>query len=137
MAMIRLRTLRRRMSLVLVLSLLLAQWATAGYLCPRTLPNADAAAMAEMPDCAGMSPAAMDPAQPQLCKAHCEQGTQSVNVTPSAEPSAAFGLIAVLDWRSCATLPASGRPAAGPGDAFALPPPGTPPIYLVLRVLRD
>lgn len=130
------RSLLRRVAVVTMAALMFSQLATAAYVCPLE-STVDAEAMAAMPDCAGMQAASMDPAQPQLCKAHCEQGTQSVNVTPSAEPSAAFGLIAVLDWRSSATLPASGRPAAGPGDAFALPPPGTPPIYLVLRVLRD
>lgn len=132
-----LRTLRRRLSLALVLSLLLTQWATASYVCPRTTAAVDAATMSEMPDCAGMSHAAMDPERPQLCKAHCERGTQSVNATPSAEPSTAFSLLAVLDWHASASLPTHGRPPVGHHNASALPPPGTPPIYLVLRVLRD
>jgi hypothetical protein len=132
-----LRLLRRRVSLALVLSLLFAQWATASYICPRAAPTAGAAAMSTMADCAGMTPAAMDPEQPQLCKAHCEQGTQSVNATPQPLPATLFTLWAVLDWH---VVPRPGTPAAAgalKADRHAPSPPGQPPIYLTLRVLRD
>lgn len=131
-----LRTLRRRLSLALVLSLLLAQWAMAGYVCPRAATSADGVATAAMPDCAGMSAVAMDPDQPQLCKAHCERGVQNVNATPQPEPATCFSVVAVLDWRDIAALPTQIRPMAREIEAPA-PPPGAPPIYLVLRVLRD
>lgn len=132
-----LRILRRRLSLALVLSLLFAQWATASYACPRGVPVGDAAAMAAMPDCAGMAVAAMDPEQPQLCKAHCEHGLQSVNATPQPEPTTLFSVVAVIDWRAVAALPAPGWLPAHAVDMSASPPPGSPPLYLLLRVLRD
>lgn len=130
------RSLLRRVAVVLAASLLCAQWAIAAYVCPRGGP-ADAAAMTAMSDCPGMPVDAMDPDQPQLCKAHCEQGRQSVNATPQPEPATAFSVFVVLDWRATAALPAPGRPAAWVAEASAQPPPGAPPIYLTLRVLRD
>ena len=132
--------MRRRLSLALVLGLLLAQWAVAGYVCPRAWPAADAADAAEplgMPGCAGMTPWVFDPAQPQLCKAHCEQGGQSVNVTPNPEPATAYSVVAVLDWLPSVSQPAPGVRWAGFDSAAAAPPPGWPPIYLILRALRD
>lgn len=127
----------RRVALVLLWALLSGQWATAAYLCPRSGGEA-ALAMAAMPDCAGMPAEVMDAEQPQLCKAHCEQGHQSVNATPSPEPATSFSVLAVLDWHASAALPAHGRlPCARERRVSAHPPPGTPPIYLTLRVLRD
>ncbi len=133
------RSLLRRLSTALVMALLCAQWATAAYLCPQgnaaALPAA--AEAAAMPDCAGMPATAMDPEQPQLCKAHCEKGTQSVNATPSPEPTPTFSVWAVLDWRAATTLPGSAGATAAVADASAQPPPGAPPIYIALRVLRQ
>jgi hypothetical protein len=133
------RGLLRRLAVGLMLALLLAQWATASYLCPLDARTAaaPAPATAPMPDCHGMSPGtAMDPAQPQLCKAHCEQGTQSVNVTPASEPSPNYGVWLVLDWHLAALPPlhAVGQRAC---SSVAASPPGAPPIYLALRVLRN
>lgn len=95
-----------------------------------------AAAMADMPDCAG-GMASMDPEQPQLCKAHCEAGQQSVNsgawgldALPAIHQSGAW--VGVLDAVMAATLA-----AAMPAALAAGPPPGTPPIYLRLLVLRN
>lgn len=126
----------RRVALVLLCALVSGQWATAAYVCPRSGGEA-AQAMAAMPDCAGMTAEVMDPEQPQLCKAHCEQGAQSVNATPSPEPATSFSVLAVLDWRAGAALPLHGSLPAARERASAQPPPGTPPIYLTLRVLRD
>lgn len=134
------RGLLRRLAAGLMLALLLAQWATASYRCPldaRTGATPAATAAAPMPDCHGMSPgAAMDPDQPQLCKAHCEQGTQSVNVTPVSEPSPHYAVWVVLDWHPAAAsaLHAVGHQAH---SSVAASPPGSPPIYLALRVLRN
>lgn len=127
----------------LVALLLFVQWATASYACPRLDAAAargeaavTAMSMASMPDCAG-DMSAMDPAQPQLCKAHCEAGQQSVN-------SAAAGLdappvlhqggawVGVFDAVQAAALA-----AAMPAALAAGPPPGAPPIYLRLLVLRN
>lgn len=119
----------------LVVLLLLAQWATASYACPRGGAPGAAAAMADMPDC-DMPAGAMDPEQPLLCKAHCGQGTQVVQPGHAAfDLPPAPTLVAVLDWRAQALQPVT--PLAG---AAAHAPPGPPrptPIYLALRVLRN
>jgi hypothetical protein len=130
------RTLRR-CAVGLMLVLLFAQWATASYACPRlTAAGAPAAAGTSMPPCHGTTPhSVMDPDQPQLCKAHCESGSQTAQTSLPGEPSASYSVCAVLDWR-----PTTLRPLAGScGEAFApaAPLPGAPPIYLALRVLRN
>ena len=145
------RTLRRhRRWLVpwLAAALLWAQWLTAAYACPQTRPvQGDAgpaavvsmAAMAPMTACAEHGPAAMDPAQPQLCKAHCEAGQQSVNSQAGALDAppapvlcaALVGVVALAEPACAGTAWADAR-AAGPG-----PPRGTPPLYLSLLVLRN
>ena len=121
----------------LIVALLFAQLATAAYACPReaTAPL-QAPAMAAMPGCDGHPVADMDPSQPQLCKAHCNQGNQTASPFATPDLSTAPLLLAVLDWTG-ATL----APAAAPGRALmafsGAPPPGTPPIYLALLVLRN
>ena len=80
----------------------------------------------------------MDPDRPLLCKAHCEDGLQTVNGSPSqgtASQAPPF-LWAVLDWNVAALtvldvdLPAVGHPAvARPATA--------PPVYLLLHVFRN
>jgi len=124
----------------LVALLLFAQWATAAYACPRlasdATPGTSAIAMASMPDCAGRMPA-MDPEQPQLCKAHCELGQQSVqsgSMVLDAPPAMAHGgaLMGLLHLAESAERAASLSPARGAG-----PPAGTPPLYLFLLVLRN
>jgi hypothetical protein len=133
------RRLRRMLCGWLGVVLLFAQLATAAYACPRSGAGAPTTvAAAHMPGCDGQMPTSMDPVQPQLCKAHCEQGSQTVNAVSVVDLSSAPLLVAVLDWspRSQArTLPAIGRryPAALAGA----PPPGSPPLYLALLVLRN
>lgn len=122
----------------LVALLLFTQWATAAYACPQLAPAAAQAAteMAAMPDCSGM-PAAMDPEQPQLCKAHCEAGSSSLNSqpgTPDAPPAMALAaaLVGVLDVAQAAQ-----RAACMPAAVADGPPSGAPPLYLSLLVLRN
>lgn len=138
-----LRRHRGWLSRSLVALLLFVQWATASYACPRLDPTAvggeaamTAAAMADVPGCAG-GMTGMDPEQPQLCKAHCEAGQQSVNsgaagldAPPALHQSGAW--VGVLDGVQAAALA-----AAMPAALAAGPPPGTPPIYLRLLVLRN
>ena len=92
--------------------------------------------MASMPGCDGHMGGELDEGQPQLCKAHCDQGNQTSSPFASPDLSTAPLLLAVLDWTS-ATL----APAAAPRRALmafsGAPPPGTPPIYLALLVLRN
>jgi hypothetical protein len=130
------RTLRR-FAVWVVLGLLMSQWATASYACPR-MGAADAAPsmMQAMPGCDGSMPGAMDPDQPQLCKAHCEQGAQSVNLAPAGEPSPSYSLWAVLDWQLSGLQPVH-VPRHRAHVSLAASPPGSPPIYLALRVLRN
>ena len=142
------RRQRRWLSAWLFVVLLFTQIATAAYACPQVVAGVLtatpagpglAAAMADMPGCDGnMASTAMDPDQPQLCKAHCEQGTQTVNPAPSAWPDdqPTPALLAVLDWRPAAVAPLSPSRRAGltpPGAS----PPGAPPLYLSLLVLRN
>lgn len=116
--------------------LLFVQFATAAYACPREATDSPAAAMADMPGCEGALPGTMDPGQPQLCKAHCERGSQTVNALSAIDLPAATLMLAVLDWspRSLLAAPASSRRGQVPSGAA---PPGSPPLYLTLLVLRD
>lgn len=137
------RPLRRHRSWLsgwLVALLLFAQWATAAYACPQLAGGAPqnnaAMAMAAMPDCTGGMPA-MDPEQPQLCKAHCDAGQQSVqsgSTALDAPPTMAHGgaLMRVLRLDDATERAAPLPPTRGAG-----PPAGTPPLYLALLVLRN
>lgn len=115
--------------------LLFTQLATAAYACPAAAAAA-VPAMADMPGCDGRMTRPQDPDQPLLCQAHCQQGALTVQATPAADAAPTPVLLAVLDWALVDWLPA--QPAARasalvPGAA----PPGTPPRYLVLLVLRN
>jgi hypothetical protein len=128
----------RRLAAWLVLALLFAQWATASYACPQVVETAaGAVAMPDMPDCHGKAPgAALDPDQPLLCKAHCDREAQTVNDSPTPQPSPRLVLWAVLDWNLPALQPArAGKPVE---DRSAHPSTAaSPPLYLRLLVLRN
>ncbi len=118
--------------------MLLVQLVTAAYACPRSEDRSDTAALAAelMHECDGDMHGAMDPEQPQLCKAHCDQGTQSVNLQASPEFHASPAALPVLLW----VLPL----LAEPPSVMALskaptegPPRGSPPLYLSLLSLRN
>lgn len=118
--------------------LLFAQLATSAYACP-TIAAATPTPVAamSMPGCDGNMPGAMDPDQPQLCQVHCSQGSQTVQSAPSADaPQAPAVLLVILDWTHSTLAPArcAVRPAA---VATGASPPGSPPIYLSLLVLRN
>jgi hypothetical protein len=128
----------RRAALWLTMALLLSQWAIASYACPRAAADGAAAVtMPDMPGCDGTMPrAAMDPDQPQLCKAHCESPSQSAQPPVSYEPSPSYSLWAVLDWHAVVLQTEHGM--VGASLAASSPPPaGAPPIYLSFRVLRN
>lgn len=134
------RKFKRWVSGGVAMLLLFMQLATAAYACPAELQALRAAeempAMAAMPGCDGDMPRAMDAEQPQLCKAHCQQGEQVVGVAAVGDWTPAPLLLAVIDWRQAAQAdfpPARPTSAASPGAA----PPGSPPIYLSLLVLRN
>ena len=129
---------RRWLSGWLIVVLLFTQLATSAYACPTMAAPASApAAMPEMPGCEGNMPAAMDPEQPQLCQAHCSQDSLTVQSAPSADvqPAPAV-LLATLDWAQTALAPAQSADRPAP-VATGAPPPGSPPIYLALLVLRN
>jgi hypothetical protein len=129
---------QRRLCSWIVVALLFMQLAVAAYACPRGVPSGEAVTpMPAMPDCAGGSMAAIDPDQPLLCKAHCDQGTQAVIAVPVADAPSAPVLVAILDWSYGATLERA--PPARRHDRLCAgaPPPGSPPLYLSLLVLRN
>ena len=135
------RPLRRWLSGWLIVQLLFMQLATAAYACPQLGPPlAVNAAMSElMPGCNG-DMAAMDSDQPQLCKPHCQAGQQSVNSSVGAAsaldapPALAFGALWADSFESATSAAsANGRPES----LAAGPPAGTPPLYLLLHVLRN
>jgi len=121
----------------LIAVLLLTQLATSAYACPANVGAVSSAAvMADMPGCDGNMPAAMDPDHPQLCQAHCQQGSQAMPHAPALDAPSLPLLLAVLDWTHDLLLPAlpTARTAAvSPGAS----PPGSPPLYLSLLVLRN
>lgn len=137
------RRFERWLSGGLVLLLLFMQLATAAYACPaelQALRNAAAMqamqAMPAMADCDANMPRDMDAGQPQLCKAHCQQGEQVLGVTAMGDWTPWPLLLAVIDWRPTlqAALPPA-RACSGPPPGAV--PPGSPPIYLSLLVLRN
>jgi hypothetical protein len=146
----------------LAAALLWAQWLTVSYACPllrgeggdaypgsveasaigvaavsarpQLVPDAIEAAP-PLGHCAEHGPAAMDPDQPQRCKAHCQAGQETVNSQASAfdapplAAAAVVGLVALIE---------SNLPPPGWARARATGPPrGAPPLYLSLRVLRN
>ena len=110
------------------------QVAASAYACPA--PGADTPVV-HGPDCAGQAGGAMDPAQPLLCKAHCEAGQQSVNSSAGAASVPAPALIATLWVRAPDVAEAGQIASALPEPQSVGPPDGTPPLYLSLLVLRN
>jgi hypothetical protein len=124
---------RRWISSLLAAVLVCLQLSTAAYACPAP-SGPEHAAMAGMADCDQMS--AMDPEQPQLCKAHCERDKQTVNNAPVPALTAAALLDPLLTrlalWRS----PEAAEALPAIVAAHTGPPDGAPPVYLALQVLR-
>jgi hypothetical protein len=158
---------RRGLSLWLVVALLFMQIATSAYACPGgmfmaavadgqsasldddgdqvagtaahhgTGQNAAAAMSPDMVDC-DMA-AGLDAETPQLCKLHCEPGNQTpLHASASTDaPAAPLLFWAVLDWSATALLPQQLGNTPRLGVASGAPPPGAPPLYLSLLVLRN
>jgi hypothetical protein len=122
----------------LAVTLLFMQLATAAYACPATIGAAPAAVeMAEMPGCDGNMPGTMDPNQPLLCQAHCQQGSQAAHASPALDTPSTPVLLAVLDWSLAKGLPAALSTRCLPVLSAGAAPPGSPPLYLRLLVLRN
>ncbi|MEO3713673.1 hypothetical protein [Roseateles flavus] len=131
------KRLRCWMGSGLSLALLFMQLATAAYACPQLAAASAAVAMAaRMPGCEGMG-AGMDEDQPQLCKAHCEKDAQgrALSAVPDLQPNASAPalLMGVVTPLQPALPPLLQRMHAG----APLRPPGAPPLYLSLLILRN
>lgn len=114
---------------------LFTQLAIAAYSCPVPLVQGEVAMAAEMPDCHGMS-SSDDPAQPQLCKAHCTNEAQSTTraILPDLQPNPASVTLLVRVLEPI-PLPSFTRqlerepPRARAHESL--------PLYLSLHVLRN
>ncbi len=131
------RSARHRVSLWMIGVLLLVQWLTAAYACPQAAARAvDASVPATtvMAECHGMTAATLDPAQPALCKAHCEADKQAPVAKALADVAgAALAWLVVARPLLRALAPA---PVPGRGALLVAGPPGGPPLDLKHRVLR-
>lgn len=119
------------------MAMLFMQLATAAYACPQLEKSRQDLAMAvAMPGCDGM-PAQMDENQPQLCKAHCDKDARSTGtvVLPDLQPNAAAVTLLMGIVEPVRPLLPAGITAGHP--ASQLRPPGAPPLYLSLLVLRN
>jgi hypothetical protein len=121
----------------LIGALLFMQFATAAYACPQLAEQVQAAAaMADMPGCTGHMAAAMDPDQPQLCHAHCQPASHLGYPGDGADLQPPPMLLALLFWNVVATVPPLPAQLLA-GEPAGAPPPGAPPLYLSLLVLRN
>jgi hypothetical protein len=135
------RSTRRWLCSWLGALLLFMQLAAAAYACPKGSVGADddAAIIAAMVDCESHRVGDEPASQPLLCKAHCQQGTDTVQSSPTqgvGDAPAPLALVAVLDWRALAQLQSPRLAGTSFIDAGAAPP-GSPPRYLSLQVLRN
>lgn len=129
------RLRRRWLSTGLLVALLVMQWATAVHACPMAHPAAPVAAMPDMPGCDGHMPAS-DAGHLQQCKAHCERASQALNSLQGVDVDAQPAVLAIVDWRPAVhAAPLASRVESIVRSGAA--PPGTPPLYLTLRVLRN
>jgi hypothetical protein len=131
------RTTRRWLSGWLISTLLFMQFAVAAYVCPVARSDAGQA-MAGMPDCPEMSTSQPDAPQPLLCTVHCSQGGQPLTSAQLQVPLGGLGAvsIAVFDWRPHGQIPPVTAERFDIKGAQTGPPPGWPPLYLSLLVLR-
>jgi hypothetical protein len=129
---------RRILAAWLAAALLLMQWVTAAYACPRLERPAGAVMPASevMPDCSGDMPGAMDPDQPQLCQLHCSPAGQSPSPWSGWDHPPGAAVLPVLLWviPVLPALPSVAAQAASPVDG---PPRGAPPLYIALLTLRN
>jgi len=133
------RATRRSLSAWLVGLVLIMQGLTAAYACPALeawlAPQAEPAAATGMPGCHASAPKTMDPAQPSLCKAHCDaEGQAPAQAAAQTAPPPGPGWFFVL---SLAPAHLAAAAAFDLTEARSGAPPGWPPIYLSQQVLRN
>jgi hypothetical protein len=124
---------RRWLSAGLLFALLVMQWATAVHACPVAHSAAPVAVMPAMPDC---DMQAMDAGHLQQCKAHCERPSQALNSAQGADLDVQPLALAIVDWG----LARHAMPVASQLASIArcgAAPPGSRPLYITLRVLRN
>lgn len=134
------RRRRRWLSASLLATLLFMQWVTMAHACPVLASSSMPAPQAEsgaMPGCDGghASPVSAADSAAQ-CKAHCEQGRQAVNSAPAIDFDVPAPLLAIVEAPRvdrAASLVRRGESLVRSGAA----PPGSPPLYLSLQVLRN
>jgi hypothetical protein len=132
---------RQRVARWMIGVLLLAQWLTSAYACPNGAPPAwpspgeAAVAAVVMADCHGMTMAMMDPANPALCKAHCEADQRAPVV--KAQGDAPQPMIAGFIVASPVPREVLAAPMQERGNLLGGEPPGWPPLYLIHQVLRN
>jgi hypothetical protein len=119
----------------LLVALLVMQWATAVHACPAVHRAAPVAAMPDMPGCDGPVQAS-DAGHLQQCKAHCERASQALNSLQGVDVDVQPAVLAIVDWRAAQhAVPMASRVESIVRSGAA--PPGSPPLYLTLRVLRN
>lgn len=119
-----------------MVAVLFTQFAIAAYSCPASANVMEAVSMAvPMPDCQGMS-ASGDPAQPQLCKAHCtNEGQSSARaVLPDLQPNPASLALLVRVIGPMPRVPLAATFTRTPPLLLAAE---SLPLYLSLHVLRN
>ena len=115
--------------------LLAGQFAAAASACPALNPEPE---VTQAADCAGHGTASATSSEPLRCKAHCDNGRQSINSSLSATSVAAPALTGALWVRVLDVAGAEQIAAAMPGMQPVGPPPvGRQPLYLSLLVLRN
>jgi hypothetical protein len=132
---------RKRVAAWMVGVLLLAQWLVSAYACPPAVQGGVvqgvAVTAAALPDCHDTTVDA-DPGNPALCKAHCQVGDQ---VASPGTGSGADVLVALLPALGLVAFDSPVLPQAPAGGfhwaTSGAPPPGWPPLYLVLQALRN
>lgn len=119
--------------------LLCAQWMVSAYACPQWLQRAAGQApeaVAPVHNCHGQAAPVQNAENTALCKAHCVADEQAPVVGAAgdlAQPTLGWCIVAPE-----VALPQPLVSAAAPGVfARAGAPPGWPPVYLTLQVLRN
>jgi|GEM_PF-4764431 len=113
------------------------QWVTAVHACPVAHKAAAVAAMPDMPDCPMQRiDSGTDAGHLQQCKAHCERASQALNSVQGVDLDVQPVVLAIVDWG----LTRHAGPMANQVESIVrsgAAPPGSPPRYLTLRVLRN
>ena len=126
----------RRLSAWLILALLFMQLATASYACPQYTGEHDAGEAMAMPGCEGASGAAdMDPDQPLLCQASCDDAAQASTTWSGGDLTLPAVLLYVLPRAASSDPQFLRSPRALPAAGES--PPGWPPVYLFNCILRS